>query len=147
VEYALDTKQHRPIEQLDFFAEYVAIAEWAWSQVVRWKPLAQDTVGKQLVRAIDRVGATLVEGDGRLSDPEAAHFFVIARASAREAGYWIERAVDRELIEATEAAERLKTLDEATRKLNVLIRYRRTHGYSGRVRESALDDKLYRLTD
>ena len=70
---------HTPIEEMGFFKEYVAVADWAWSVVSKWPFLAQDTVGKQLVRAIDRVGATLVEGDGRYSDLEASHFFLIAR--------------------------------------------------------------------
>lgn len=131
----MEQRQHTPIEEMGFFKEYVAIAEWSWSVVCKWPPFARETVGKQLVRAIDRVGATLVEGDGRYSDAEAAHFFTMARASARETRYWIERAVDRSLISASEADGRLSALNGATRQLNVLIRYRRQSASNGRIRE------------
>lgn len=130
-----EAPRHTPIEEMDFFKEYVAIAEWAWSLVIKWSPFARDTIGKQLVRAIDRVGATLVEGDGRYSDAEAAHFFTIARASARETRFWIQRSVDRHLIPAAEAEARLTSLVGATRQLNGVIRYRRRAASGGRVRE------------
>src|SRR5205085_4133077 len=90
--------EHTPMEELEVFRRFVEIADWAWRTASRWSPLAVDTVGKQLIRASDRVGATLVEGDGRYSDADAVHFFVMARASARETRYWIRRAITRNLI-------------------------------------------------
>src|SRR5438105_2918038 len=98
----MEQKEHVPIEQMEFFRIYVAVADWTWAAVGHWSPFARDTVGKQLVRAIDSVGANLVEGDGRYSDAEAVHFFYIARASARESKYWFQRAVTRGLIAADE---------------------------------------------
>jgi four helix bundle protein len=115
-----------PIEEMEFFKQFVAVADRIWNIVSRWSPLAMDTVGKQLIRAIDRVGATIVEGDGRHSDAEAAHFFTIARGSARETRYWIHRAVVRHLIEPQEGDDLLDVLTNATRQLQNIIRYRRS---------------------
>jgi four helix bundle protein len=129
-------RRHVPIEEMDFFTMYAEVADWAWRIVSAWPYLAQRTVGEQLIRAIDRVGATLVEGDGRYSDAEAAHFFVIARGSARETRYWIQRAVARELVRVAEGQEKLEVLVRATRQLNGLIRYRRTKTQDGKVQES-----------
>ena len=126
---------HTPIEELEVFQRFVEIADWAWSTVSRWPPIAVDTVGKQLIRASDRVGATLVEGDGRYSDAEAAHFFVIARGSARETRYWISRAIKRNLVAAEEGDGRIAALADATQMLNALIRYRRSRARAGTVRE------------
>jgi four helix bundle protein len=51
-------------------AEEIADAIWPivrnWDQFVRnWDQFAKDTVGKQLVRSIDSVGANIAEGAGR----------------------------------------------------------------------------------
>ena len=118
-------KHHVPMEEMELFRGYVEVADRIWHLVTRWNSLAADTVGKQLVRAADSVGANLVEGDGRYSDADALHFFLIARASARETRYWIQRATARSLISQAEAESLLTFLATATRQLNSLIRYRR----------------------
>src|SRR5262245_61692884 len=40
------------------------IADRIWHLVMEWDYFARDTVGKQLVRAADSVGANIAEGDG-----------------------------------------------------------------------------------
>jgi four helix bundle protein len=118
---------------MECFKGFVELADWAWDRVAGWKPLAQDTLGKQLIRAADSVGANMVEGAGRHSDPDAIRFFVIARASARETRYWLERAARRRLLTQDEAALQIEKLDNAARLLNLLIRYRRGRPADDRV--------------
>jgi four helix bundle protein len=120
-------RKHVPMEQMEVFERYVEVADWVWTEVQTWAPLARDTVGKQLVRAADSIGANLVEGDCRLTDADGLHFFIIARASARETRYWIERAVKRNLISIVEGEARIEALKVATQQLNRLIAYRREH--------------------
>jgi four helix bundle protein len=131
----MEPEPHVPIEQMDVFRRYVEVADWVWGKVEQWRPLARDTVGVQLVRAIDSVGANLVEGDGRHTANDALHFFVIARASAREARYWLTRAITRRLITTEEGETQLLALTSATQMLNRLIAYRRTQAMADRVRE------------
>jgi four helix bundle protein len=123
-ENVIQAEGHLPMEEMEVFRRYVELADWAWNIIAKWKPLAQDTVGKQLIRAIDSVGANLVEGDGRHGTADALHFFVIARASAREARYWLRRAATRGLIEQASANEKINELASATQLLNRLISYR-----------------------
>jgi len=123
----LDGKRHEPIEQMEVFRRYVEIADWAWDEVQDWSPLARDTVGKQLIRAADSIGANMVEGDGRFTDADGLHFFIIARASAREARYWIQQAVKRNLVSAEEGDAQTDALAAATQLLSRLINYRRAH--------------------
>lgn len=130
----MGAQSHVPIENLPFFKIYVDFANWAWNTALRWPKLAQDTVGKQLIRAADRIGATLVKGDGRHSDREAAHLFTLARGSARETRLWINLGVERKLIAAEVAEGKIALLEDATRQLNGIIRYRRTSA-SSRVAE------------
>jgi four helix bundle protein len=132
-------REHVPIEDMELFAIYVEIADWVWITVGKWPPLAADTVGKQLIRASDSIGANLVEGDGRYGNADAIHFFVIARASARESRYWLRRAMVRHLVPAAECEARIEQLGDATRRLNQLITYRRRHQAESRIRESFTD--------
>jgi four helix bundle protein len=118
--------KHVPMEEMDFYEELVAVADWVWHVVEKWPRLAQDTVGKQLIRAADSVGANLVEGDGRYTTADGLHFFVMARASARETRYWLPRASVRRLLPEAEAEARIACVTAAARKLNGLIRYRRS---------------------
>ena len=129
------SQNYLPIEEMELFQRYVNVADWAWETVSSWSLLAQDTVGKQLIRAADSIGANLVEGDGRYSDADALHFFVIARASAREARYWLKRAVVRCLIPVAAADEQIAALTSATQLLNRLIATRRRSIRASKVRE------------
>src|SRR5207249_3482464 len=57
---------------------------------------------------------------------------------AREARYWIKRALTRRLIPPPEAEHLLQELIGATRQLNGLIRYRRVHAHQRAVHEAPL---------
>lgn len=114
-----------PIEDTTVYRRYCAIADEVWDIAIAWDSFARDTVGKQLVTAIDSAPANLVEGDGRGTDPDAIRFFRYARASAREALNWLRRAEARKLIPADVFARLELEIIEATKALNGLIRYRR----------------------
>lgn len=116
---------HLPIEETELFRKYVDLSDDVWDVVVGWSSLAQTTVGRQLVRAVDSIGANLAEGDGRYGSADSIHFFVTTRASARESRYWLKRAAKRNLISAKQAEDFEESLDHATRSLNSLITYRR----------------------
>jgi four helix bundle protein len=131
-----EERRHTPIEELDCFRMYEGVSDWVWEQVEKWKPRHQDTIGKQLVRAADSVGANLVEGDARYSHPESIHFFRIARGSARETRLWIRRAGKRSLVDKGAADQQIEILGQATKLLNLLIGYRLGKVSAKTVRES-----------
>jgi four helix bundle protein len=41
------------------------LADRIWAVVLNWDYLAKDTLGKQMVRAADSIGANIAEGTGR----------------------------------------------------------------------------------
>lgn len=127
--------EHLPMEETDTCKAFVAVADQIWDLVVGWPELGRRTVGEQVIRACDSVGANLIEGDGRYSDADALHFFVMARGSARETRYWIARAVKRRLIETGIAAELNDAVARATKGLNALINYRRKTKNQNLVKE------------
>jgi four helix bundle protein len=46
-------------EELDVYRLSERVADEIWRIVVRWDTFARDTVGKQLVRAADSIGANI----------------------------------------------------------------------------------------
>jgi four helix bundle protein len=52
-------------ENLQIYRLAEKLSDQLWKIVVRWDVFARDTVGKQLVRAGDSIGANIAEGSGR----------------------------------------------------------------------------------
>ena len=51
-------------ESLDVYKLSERLADAVWKVVRNWDSLSRDTVGKQLVRAADSIGANIAEGVG-----------------------------------------------------------------------------------
>ncbi|MCA9146333.1 MAG: four helix bundle protein [Planctomycetales bacterium] len=77
-------KERTNFENLRVYQLSEALADSAWKVVRRWDNLARDTVGKQLIRAADSVGANIAEGSGRASVADNRRFVRIARGSLYE---------------------------------------------------------------
>ena len=82
-----------------------------WNIVIGWDNLAKDTVGKQMIRSADSVGANISEGEGRGSYQDNRRFCRIARGSLQETQHWLRRAYKRNLL-TKEQVETLKPLVE-----------------------------------
>ena len=52
-------------EKLQVYQLVRKLADQIWEIVLGWDYLAKDTVGKQMVRAADSIGANIAEGTGR----------------------------------------------------------------------------------
>jgi four helix bundle protein len=76
------------------------LADELWSIMRGWDHTAQDTVGKQMVRAADSIGANIAEGCGRKSYQDNRRFIRIARGSLYETQHWLRRAYQRKLLTA-----------------------------------------------
>ena len=67
------------------------LADRVWAVVRRWDGFAKDTVGKQLVRAADSIGANIAEGCGRGTYRDNKRFVAVARGSLYETRHWLRR--------------------------------------------------------
>ena len=117
--------KYQRIEELDMFTGIEAMCDEVWDEVHGWGHFDKDTVGKQLVRAADSVGANLVEGDGRHHHRDSLRFMYTSRASAREMAYWLRRARRRGLMTPQKTQDLLTRTDTAIRQINAIIRKRR----------------------
>jgi four helix bundle protein len=119
------TKNNKPttkgFENLQVYQMAEALADEIWPIVREWDPLARDTVGKQLVRSADSIGANIAEGTGRGSYQDNRRFVKIARGSLYETKHWLRRAYKRGLLTEKQVNNLKPLLAELPPKLNAYL--------------------------
>lgn len=109
-------------EKLEVYQLSEKMADEIWEDVLRWDSFARDTVGKQIVRAADSVGANIAEGVGRGSHADNKRFVRTARGSLHETQHFLRRAFRRGLLSG-EQVKRLKPIvDELSPRLNAYLK-------------------------
>ncbi len=109
------------LEGLRIFRLAEKLADEIWADVITWKPFARDTVGRELVRSADSVGANIAEGHGRFHYREEITFDYYARGSLKETRFWLRRAVARKIIPDTSFQHFVAMADELEPQLNAYI--------------------------
>ena len=92
------------------------LADQIWPIVLKWNIFSRDTVGKQLVKAADSIGANIAEGTGRGTFVDNRRFVRIARGSLNETQHWLRRAYKRELLSEKEVNTIKTIVDELAPK-------------------------------
>jgi four helix bundle protein len=108
-------------EKLQIYNIAEQMSDLVWDTVQGWNYFAKDTVGKQLVRSADSVGANIAEGAGRGSIKDNIRFVKIARGSLFETKHWLRQSYKRELLSETEINKFQETLDILLPKLSAYI--------------------------
>ena len=112
------TKRAVGFENLDIYKLSERLADQAWDIVHSWRSLARDTVGKQLIRSADSIGANIAEGSGRGTYKDNCRFCDMARGSLYETRHWLRRAYRRRLL-PQRAVDRIRgIIDELGPRLN-----------------------------
>ena len=109
-------------EKLQVYQLSEKIADSIWNIVVTWNPFARDTVGKQIVRAADSIGANIAEGSGRGSLVDNRRFVRMARGSLYETLHWLRRSYMRKLLSQSEVKKLRVLVQELSPKLNAFLR-------------------------
>lgn len=108
-------------EKLEIYALAEKLSDQVWEIVSDWNKLAQETVGKQMIRSADSIGANIVEGSGRGSDQDYKRFLRMARGSLNETRHWLRRAFKRRLLTEDQVKGLTPMLEMLTPKLNAYI--------------------------
>ena len=108
-------------ENLRVYALAEQLADEVWDVVCKWQTTPRDTVGKQLVRAADSIGANIAEGSGRGSNPDYRRFLRIARGSLCETQHWLRRAFRRKLLTNGQVQRLKKMVDSLAPALNAYL--------------------------
>ncbi|PYS33080.1 MAG: four helix bundle protein [Acidobacteria bacterium] len=109
-------------EKLQVYQLSEKIADSIWNVVIAWDSFARDTVGKQIVRAADSIGANIAEGSGRGSLQDNRRFVRIARGSLYETIHWLRRSYIRKLLSQAEVKNLRALIEELSPKLNAFLR-------------------------
>ena len=108
-------------EKLDVYKLSEQLSDIIWNIVIEWSYFEKDTVGKQLVRSADSIGANIAEGSGRGTDKDNIHFIKIARGSLYETKHWLRRSYKRKLVIEENIKQLLPLIKELAPKLNAYI--------------------------
>jgi four helix bundle protein len=85
-------------EKLEVYRFAEQLCDRLWDIIITWNAFERDTIGKQLVRSVDSIGANIAEGSGRYSDTDNRRFIRIARGSLYETIHWLRRSYKRDLL-------------------------------------------------
>lgn len=94
------------LEDLRILQRAETLADAIWREVLGWNAFARDSLGSQLVRASDSVGANIAEAFGRFHYGEKLQFLYFARGSLFETKYWLNRTSARSLRGRLEIIEK-----------------------------------------
>lgn len=109
-------------EELRVYQMAEQLADAVWDMVAAWDIFAKDTVGKQIVRSADSVGANISEGFGRGTYNDNKRFVRMARGSLYETRHWLRRAFKRGLINAEQVAVIKPLISDLAPMLNAYLK-------------------------
>ena len=112
------------IKSLEDFKAYnkaMDVGEKIWDVAAKWSFFEKDTVGKQLVRAVDSIAANLSEGLGRYHFKEIKNFSYYSRGSLFETKTWVTKAFNRNLIDKDIFKRLISELEEIGKMINGYI--------------------------
>lgn len=92
-------------EKLRVYKLAETLADGIWDVVINWDYLAMDTVGKQMIRAAESIGANIAEGTGRGTPQDNRRFIRMARGSLYETQHRLRRAYKRSLLSKQQSSK------------------------------------------
>jgi four helix bundle protein len=93
-----------------------------WFIALSWPPFARDTLGKQIVRCADSIGANIAEGTGRGSFQDNRRFVRTARGSLNQTRHWLRRAYVRKLLKKEHTQKIRPLIDNLSPMLNAYLK-------------------------
>lgn len=93
-----------------------------WAEVATWNHFERDTIGKQIVRAADSISANLAEAYGRYTYQERKRFAYYSRGSLCETLNWVNKSMNRHLIEKNKGKEIISEIHALSYHLNAYIK-------------------------
>lgn len=108
-------------ENLKVYQLSEELADLIWDIAVDWDKFAQNTIGTQIVRCADSIGANIAEGSGRGSFQDNRRFVLIGRGSLNETKHWLRRAYKRKLLTDEQIGKLKPLIDELSPKLNAYL--------------------------
>lgn len=112
----------QPLEEIEVYVLAERIADKWWEIISKWSPFARDTVGKQLIRAVDSIGANIAESYERYHFGEKINLLYYSRGSLYESKFFAQRSLKRKLVTETQFNDMKDDLQMLAPKLNAYIK-------------------------
>jgi len=109
-------------ERLRVYQLSERLSDQIWNIVVGWNNLSRDTVGKQVIRSADSIGANIAEGCGRGRYLDNKRFVRMDRGSLNETQHWLRRAFKRNLLTKSQIEKLKPIVNELGPSLNAYLK-------------------------
>jgi four helix bundle protein len=109
-------------QELEVYQLAEQLSDAIWEIVLKWGNFARDTVGKQITRSADSIGANIAEGTGLDTPNQNQRHVRIARGSFLETQHWLRRAFNRKLLTEDETRRLQSVVEKLAPKLNAYLR-------------------------
>ena len=109
-------------EQLKVYQLSEKLADEIWRVALKWDYFARETVGRQMVKAADSIGANIAEGTGRGSFQDNRRFVRTARGSLYETRHCLRRAYTRDLLTSEQVDKMKPLIDNLSPMLNSYLK-------------------------
>jgi four helix bundle protein len=111
------------LEDLEVYQLAESFSDEIWFMVHEWDYFAKDTVGKQIVRSADSIGANIAEGYGRYHYKENRNFCYFSRGSIIETKGWLNKSKTRKLVSEEQLTQLFEKLQLIHLKLNAYLKF------------------------
>jgi len=108
----------RNLEEFKVYNLAMDLGEEVWMVVATWNYFEKDTIGNQLVKAVDSIAANLSEGLGRYHFKETKNFGYYSRGSLFETKTWLTKSKHRQLISEEKFNQLIANLELTGKMLN-----------------------------
>lgn len=116
-------KKYLELKDISAYRIAFDLSNYVWNEVMKWNYFSKDTVGRQLVRAVDSISANIAEGFGRYFKKDKIIFYRYSCGSIEECLDWIEKSEKRELLKDKEYQYISVELSKLPREINHLISF------------------------
>ena len=108
-------------ETLEDYQLSEKLSDQIWFLVIEWDHFSKHSIGHQMIRAADSIGADIAEGTGRATIQDNKRFVRIARASLYETKHWLKRASKRKLLTHQQIHDLAPIINELAPRLNAYL--------------------------
>ena len=119
----MSKEKYLEVQEISAYKRSYSISNFVWNIVEKWEYFERDTVGKQLVRAVDSISANISEGYYRYHKKDKVHFYYYSLGSVAECNDWIEKAFSRDLILEKQYTYLIEELNKLPREIHSLIKF------------------------
>jgi len=118
-------KKYLKLGDLSSYQLSFGLSNYLWNIVVKWKPLAKYSIGKQFISSMDSISANIAEGFGRYNKNDKIRFYYYGLGSVYESLDWNEKSFRRGLLNEVEHRKISDILNQLPTEIRTLIRFTR----------------------